>query len=167
MPAFETPRLILRPRGLEHLEACLAINRDPEVMTYLGPIWPVAQQRERLERQLAARWGEGLGYWAIFRKTTPDEMLGWVLLVPLEGTSDLQLGYRLKRAAWGDGIATEASAALITHAQKTLGLTTLTAWTHPENAGSQRVLVKLGFEPDGHYDDDGLIQALFRRNFIQ
>ncbi|CAN5855723.1 GNAT family N-acetyltransferase [soil metagenome] len=162
MSVFETERLILRPRGLEHLEACVAINSDPEVMRYVGPVWPPAHQRAHLIRQFATARGEGLGHWAIFRKTAPEEVLGWVLLVPLEGTDAIQIGYRLKRAAWGDGIATEAAQRLVAHGLDTLGLTGLAAWTHPQNAGSKRVLSKLGFVPDGQYEDDGQVQDLYR-----
>lgn len=162
MTVFETPRLILRPRGPEHLEACLAINADPEVMRYLGPVWPAAQQRTHLTRQLSTDLGPGLGYWAIFRKTAPEEMLGWVLLVPLEGTDQIQLGYRLKRAAWGDGIASEAGRAIVAHGLETLGLPSLAAWTHPDNAGSKGVLTKLGFSPAGQYEDNGQVRDLYR-----
>jgi len=131
-------------------------------MRYLGPVWPAAQQRAHLTRQLATDWGAGLGYWAIFRKAAPDEMLGWVLLTPLEGTDEIQLGYRLKRSAWGDGIASEAAGSLVAHALETLGLAGLAAWTHPDNAGSKGVLTKLGFSPAGQYDADGQIQDLYR-----
>ncbi|WP_340647401.1 GNAT family N-acetyltransferase [Phenylobacterium sp.] len=162
MSVFETERLVLRPRGLEHLEACVAINSDPEVMRYVGPVWPPAHQRAHLTRQFATDRGEGLGHWAIFRKTAPEEMLGWVLLVPLEGTDAIQIGYRLKRAAWGDGIATEAGRRLVDHAIETLGLSGLAAWTHPQNTGSKGVLTKLGFRPDGQYDDNGQVQDLYR-----
>lgn len=162
MGGWETARLILRPRGPEHLDACLAINSDPEVMRYLGPVWPAAQQRVRLARQFATDWGEGLGHWAIFRKAASDEMLGWVLLVPLEGTEEIQLGYRLKRSAWGDGIATEAGRRLVEHGLKTLRLPSLAAWTHPQNVGSKGVLTKLGFIPDGQYEDNGQLQDLYR-----
>ncbi|MBP7815286.1 MAG: GNAT family N-acetyltransferase [Phenylobacterium sp.] len=162
MIVFETPRLILRPRGLEHLEACVAINSDPEVMRYVGPVWPPAQQREHLTRQFATDRGEGLGHWAIFRKTAPEEMLGWALLVPLEGTDAVQIGYRLKRAAWGDGIATEAGQRLVAHGLETLRLPSLAAWTHPDNAGSKGVLIKLGFVPDGPYEENGEVRDLYR-----
>lgn len=162
MSVFETPRLVLRPRGPEHLEACVAINSDPEVMRYLGPVWPPAQQRAHLTRQFSTDWGPGLGYWAIFRKTAPDEMLGWVGLVPLEGTDEIQIAYRLKRSAWGDGIATEAGARLVAHDLEILGLPSLVAWTRPENRGSKGVLAKLGFEPAGQYEDNGQVQDLYR-----
>ncbi|WP_421934888.1 GNAT family N-acetyltransferase [Phenylobacterium sp.] len=162
MAVFETPRLVLRPRGPEHLEACLAINGDPEVMRYLGPVWPAAQQRAHLTRQFTTDWGAGLGYWAIFRKAAPDDMLGWVTLVPLEGTGEIQIGYRLKRSAWGDGIATEAGRRLVVHGLETLGLPSLAAWVHPENVGSKGVLTKLGFAPAGQYEDNGQVQDLYR-----
>jgi RimJ/RimL family protein N-acetyltransferase len=60
-PPFETERLVLRSRGPEDLEACVAINGDPQVMTYLGRPWPPERQRVHLAGQMARDWGPGLG----------------------------------------------------------------------------------------------------------
>ena len=60
-----------------------------------------------------------------------------------------RVAYRLARSAWGQGIATEAAAALVAHALGPLGLPRVVAVTYPENRASQRVLDKLGFERRG------------------
>ncbi len=48
-PSFSTERLILRPRGLQDLEASIRINSDPEVMKFLGAVWPPEKQRQHLD----------------------------------------------------------------------------------------------------------------------
>jgi RimJ/RimL family protein N-acetyltransferase len=160
-PAFETERLILRSRGLEDLEACVAINCDPRVMTYLGIPWPPDRQRAHLADQMTRHWGRGLGYWSIFRRETPDDLLGWAGLVPLDDGPEVQLAYRLKPDAWGVGLATEAAARVLGHAFETLALPSVVALIHPDNRASQNVIAKLGFARDGDYGAPA--QHLYRR----
>ncbi|MBA4012074.1 MAG: GNAT family N-acetyltransferase [Phenylobacterium sp.] len=162
-PRFLTDRLILRPRDASDLEASVAVNSDAEVMRYLGDVWPPDRQRAHLSAQIDTNFGEGLGYWSLFEQTAPEQMLGWALLTPLPGTDDVQIGYRLRRDAWGRGIATEAAAQLMIHAFETIGLPALAATVHPENLGSQRVMAKLGFADAGTYDAGGKIERLYRR----
>jgi RimJ/RimL family protein N-acetyltransferase len=160
-PAFETERLILRSRGLEDLEACVAINSDPRVMTYLGSPWPRDRQRAHLADQMTRDWGPGLGYWSIFRRESPDQLLGWAGLILLDDGPETQLAYRLKPDAWGAGVATEAAARILRHAFASLDLPCVVALIHPDNRGSQNVIAKLGFRRDGDYGAPA--QHLYRR----
>lgn len=160
-PRFETARLILRSRGLEDLEACVAINGDPRVMTYLGTPWPPERQRAHLTGQIAKDWGTGLGYWSIFRRDAPGELLGWAGVVPVDDGPEIQLAYRLKPDAWGAGVATEAASRILAHAFETLALPSVVALIHPDNHGSQNVIAKLGFSRDGDYGAPP--QHLYRR----
>lgn len=162
-PSFDTARLRLRPRRIGDLEASIAINSDPEVMRYLGAVWPPDRQHAHLSAQIEADFGEGLGYWSLFEHGAPDQMLGWVLLTPLPDTPDIQIGYRLRRDAWGRGLASEAGARIVDHAFKTVGLPALAATVHPENAGSRRVLSKLGLVDVGTYEAGGKVERLYRR----
>jgi len=73
---------------------------------------------------------------------------------------DVEVAYRLARAAWGQGIATEAAGALVAHGLRTLGLPRLVAVTYPENRASQGVLDKLGFERRGLVEYKG-VQTTF------
>lgn len=160
-PCFETGRLILRARGIKDLEACVAINSDPRVMTYLGAPWPPERQRVHLAGQIARDWGAGLGYWSIFRRETPDDLLGWAGVVPLDDGPEVQLAYRLKPDAWSAGVATEAAARVLDHAFGTLALPSVVALIHPDNRASQNVIRKLGFARDG--DHGAPAQHLYRR----
>ncbi|EEP72032.1 acetyltransferase [Micromonospora sp. ATCC 39149] len=55
-----------------------------------------------------------------------------------------ELGYRLRRAAWGRGLATEGSRALVRYAFTTLGLARVWAQTMAVNTASRRVMEKAG-----------------------
>ncbi len=57
---------------------------------------------------------------------------------------DPELGYRLKRSAWGKGYATEGSQALIDKAFSELGVQRVMALTYSEHVASRRVMEKVG-----------------------
>jgi RimJ/RimL family protein N-acetyltransferase len=58
----------------------------------------------------------------------------------------VELGYRLTRASWGKGYATEAAGAVMEHAFTSLGLERLVSLIDPENIASLRVAQKLGMQ---------------------
>jgi RimJ/RimL family protein N-acetyltransferase len=148
LPTFETERLRLRPRVAADLEACLAMDRDPQVTRFVPGPWADPQAHEAFVRARIARdWGTGLGYWSIVARHDPERFLGWILLLPVEGGTDTEIGWRLVRAAWGCGHATEAALPVAAHAFDTLKLARIVAEIHPGNVGSIRVAGKLGMRP--------------------
>jgi RimJ/RimL family protein N-acetyltransferase len=68
---------------------------------------------------------------------------------------EIEIGWRLVRAAWGRGYATEAARPVLDHALETLGLGEVIADIDPENAASARVALKLGFRPTGSVPFNG------------
>lgn len=90
----------------------------------------------------------GLGYWAGYAAAT-DTFLGWWCLVPDDAAPGrrpdaAELGYRLRRDAWGRGQATEGARALLDHAFRTVGLARVWAETMAVNTGSRGVMAKAG-----------------------
>jgi RimJ/RimL family protein N-acetyltransferase len=65
-----------------------------------------------------------------------------------------ELAYWITPDEQGNGYATEASRLLLDHAFDTLGLHKITARTFESNAGSGRVLEKLGFEQEGQFREE-------------
>ena len=140
-------------------DACLAMDRDPEVTKYVVGPWssPVLHEqflRERIE----TNFGPGLGYWSIFAIDRPAEFLGWILLIPDDGVGpEIEIGWRLTRNVWGEGYATEAALPVVRHAFETLRLPRLIAGIDPRNRGSIRVAEKIGMtctdEPHSAEDD--------------
>src|SRR4249920_516628 len=110
-----TPRLLLRERRVEDIPAYLEMDRDAEVMRYVGDGTvpdPVAHA-VRLSQRIAAGNGNGLWVWSVFERDQPTEFLGCSLLSPEPMLNRIELAYRFKRSAWGRGIATEAGRACL------------------------------------------------------
>ncbi|AJY11896.1 GNAT family N-acetyltransferase [Burkholderia dolosa] len=147
LPVFETARLWLRPRTLADLDACIAMDRDPEVTRHIaGPWGDPVEHRRFVTHRITRDYPPGLGYWSIFEKHAPDTFVGWVLLIPdyKDGERDVEIGWRLVRTAWGRGIASEAATAIVRHAFDTVRLPRVIADIAEANAGSLNVARKLG-----------------------
>ena len=116
---LETERLALRRFTADDADLLIELDSDPAVMRYLtgGDPTPPEVVRERdLPSILAGyeKWGGDLGLFAAQEKDG-GAFIGWFILRPEpEGPLDeVELGYRLRQAAWGKGYATEGSRALL------------------------------------------------------
>ena len=84
------------------------------------------------------------GFWAVIEKPTGD-FVGWFSFRPEQNTStEISLGYRLCKVAWGKGYATEGARALIHKGFSDLGIQCVVATTYEKNVASRRVMEKLG-----------------------
>jgi RimJ/RimL family protein N-acetyltransferase len=81
-------------------------------------------------------------------RDTPG-FLGWCGLFPLEDSGLIEIGYRYVRAAWGQGVATEAARAVLDYGFRALALDPIVAVADPDNRGSHRVLEKIGLRSAG------------------
>ncbi|ATL25237.1 GNAT family N-acetyltransferase [Streptomyces formicae] len=147
---LETERLALRRFTADDADLLIELDSDPAVMRYLSGGEPTAPEIIRelhLPRILAGyeKWGGDLGLFAAHERTG-GTFIGWFLLRPeAEGPLDeVELGYRLRRAAWGKGYATEGSRALLGKAFSELGVRVVWAETMSVNHGSRTVMEKLG-----------------------
>jgi RimJ/RimL family protein N-acetyltransferase len=150
LPELETERLLLRQWSLKDLDAIVAMDRDPEVYRFLEEPGDPDEQRDDMRERILTDFGAGLGTWSIFPRGSPENFLGIVHIIPIDDEGpDVELGFRLVRAAWGQGLASEAAARLIRHGFETVGLDEIIAVTDPDNEGSERTLVRLGFKREG------------------
>ena len=171
LPIFETDQLTIKPRTIEDFEACLLMDRDPEVTKFIVGPWDNAQLHEKfLRKRIDASFGDGLGYWSIVRTKEPGSFLGWVMLIPCDGIGpEIEIGWRLNRAFWGYGYAPEAARPVLRHAFTTVGIERVTADIDTRNVSSHRVAEKIGmkFIGDGmHLDRPYRSYALTRREFL-
>lgn len=146
---LETDRLVLRPFTEEDVDHLFALDNDPDVMRFINggqPKSPEAIQTQTLPRLLYDYPCFGTrGYWAAEEKAT-GVFLGWFEFKPLDDHDPavVELGYRLNKAAWGRGYATEGSQALIDKGFTELGVQRVTANTMTVNTASRRVMAKVG-----------------------
>lgn len=144
-----TARLLLRRFTAADVEALVELDSDPAVMRYITGGRPTPRERiteETLPAFLAYYTRTpAFGYWAAHERST-GAFVGWFHLRPRRGaaTDDPELGYRLRRSAWGKGYATEGSQALIEKAFAELGARRVYAETMAVNAASRRVMEKAG-----------------------
>src|SRR5687768_3060813 len=146
-PSFETERLRFRPLTLTDRESLLELDADPEVGRYVrldGP--PNAADLDAVLPRMLERFGEPAvepKFWAVERRND-GTFLGWFHLRPLADPTVLDLGYRLRRDAWGMGYATEGAAAFVERAFTRHNSRRVEASALQANSRSIRVMEKLG-----------------------
>lgn len=146
---LETDRLVLRRFTEADVDNLVELDGDPEVMRFLTGGKPTP--REVIQDEILPRFLQhyarfpAYGFWAAIEKST-GEFLGWFHFRPREGAAldEVELGYRLRRSAWGRGYATEGSRALIHKGFTELGVRRVVASTMAVNMASRRVMEKAG-----------------------
>lgn len=144
---LQTDRLVLRRFVLEDAPDLVALDADPQVRRFVGtgPPPTLAFYRDQKLPDWIAHYARSpFGYWAAHEKPAL-RFVGWFHLRPdttEAGTYDL--GYRLLRSAWGRGLATEGSRALVRVGFREWGAQRITAHCLAENEASSRVMEKCG-----------------------
>lgn len=156
---LETERIRLRRLTEADADNLVDLDADPEVMTYLTGGVPHTRAfivEKALPHYLAHynRYAS-YGFWAAIEKSS-DAFMGWFHFRPFKDDPDqIELGYRLKRAFWGRGLATEGSRALIEKGFRELGVQAVVATTMALNTRSRRVMEKLGMTLEAEFDFPG------------
>jgi RimJ/RimL family protein N-acetyltransferase len=152
-----TERLVLGTWTDTDAEGLLELSTDPEVMRHV----PALATREQIEA-LVARHRDNLatgrpGLYAV-RVRANDDFIGFVGLATPSFEAPfmpcVEIGWRLKRAAWGHGYATEAAHAALAHGFTTLGLEEIVSFTAIPNEPSQAVMRRIGMHTDPAEDFD-------------
>jgi RimJ/RimL family protein N-acetyltransferase len=146
---LETERLVLRQFTEDDVDNLVELDGDPQVMQFINGGRPTP--REEIENDvLPAFLGyyerfAGYGFWAAEEKAT-GRFVGWFHFRPAKDApaGEVELGYRLRRAAWGKGYATEGSRALLHKGFAELGVERVVAFTMVVNVASRRVMEKAG-----------------------
>lgn len=138
-----TERMVLRWLEPRDVDALVELDSDPEVMRYLTG--GVPSRRETVERTLFDGCDREAGYgrWAA---EAQGRFLGWFALSRTADTppDEAELGYRLRRDAWGHGYASEGSRALLHKAFTELGTRRVWAETMAVNTRSRQVMERVG-----------------------
>ena len=163
-PVLRTVRLLLVPLADRRLDLEIQLDSDPEVLRYLGgQARSAAEVAESHARRMALTGRvDGLGFWMAFgsgggtRGSAPPtseeegEFAGLIMLPPAHGPDQpddptvSDLGYRLVRRYWRQGLASEASRALLRHAFATVGQNRVIAQTMSVNTASRHVMQAIG-----------------------
>ncbi len=148
---LETQRLLLREWRGEDYAQFARMNADPEVMRYF-PCTLTRKESDALTKKFDDLIAEkGWGFWVAERRTD-GAFLG---LIGLNDVDDLpignalEVGWRLAKAYWGEGYATEAAAASLHFAFAQLKRERVAAFTATQNSPSRKVMARLGMRDRG------------------
>lgn len=160
-PTLHTRRLRLRPFGEADTDAIFALQSNAHVVRYWdSPPWKQRAQAERFIAMCGQMESEGSGARLAIERAADGAFIGWCCLVRWNpGYRSATLGYCLGEAAWGQGHATEAAAALLQWAFDTLDLNRVQAETDTRNLASARVLEKLRFTREGTLREDCIVEG--------
>lgn len=140
-----SPRLGFSLWTPQDLPLAEALWGDVRVTHLIGGPFTARQVKAKLDQEIACQAVHRIQYWPIFLLAT-NEHVGCAGLRPYHAAGPVhELGFHLRPAFWGKGLAEEAARAVIAYAFNTVGVASLFAGHHPENAASQRILQKLGF----------------------
>lgn len=140
-----TDRLHLREFTAADVQAVHAYRSDPHVARFM--FWDPytdADTNGYMERVTASQRESPRRWYELAVVRRADNLLIGACDLSYEGEGEADLGYVLARAAWGQGYASEAAAAMIATGFSTLHLRRIFAITDPQNVASQRVLEHIG-----------------------
>lgn len=149
VPQLETDRLLLRGWRESDLSAVVDMNSDPDVMRYIGngAVATEQQCRDMIANQQRQWEDKGFGFFAVQLRSTGETIGLCGLNVPLfypEILPAVEIGWRLRRAHWGKGYATEAASAALEFGFTDRDLSTIYGFANSENTGSLRIMDKIG-----------------------
>jgi RimJ/RimL family protein N-acetyltransferase len=149
VPRLVTTRLALRGWTDADREPFASLNAEPEVAAWLSRPLDRSASDTFMDRMVERWWLDGFGLWAVER-LEDGAMIGMTgLSVPAWAPErSVEIGWRLARAAWGHGFATEAARAAIGFAFEEVRLDALVSYTAELNLRSRAVMERLGMTHD-------------------
>lgn len=140
MTTITTPRLQLSPFKPSDWAFFRSLREDRAIMRYMAAIAPEKETRRLFAIRLAAT------HTFVIRSRHDDTPLGDIgLQISAKYREEADIGYTVIPQAQGKGIASEALRAVCDYAFTQTGVKAINAYVLADNAGSVRVLEKMGF----------------------
>lgn len=156
---IETERFLLRDVELTDVEGIFQLDSDPEVHQFLGKK-PIKTLDEALEvvKYIRGQYEKNkIGRWAIIDKENND-FIGWTGLKYEENVKEFgyyDLGYRLRKEYWGQGIASETALLCLNYGFEQLKLGKIVGAADVDNLASNKILSKVGLKFIETFEYDG------------
>lgn len=168
MPAaldLETSRLRLAPFRADEADLLHQLWMDPHVRRYLwdDQVIPPEQTAEIVAKSEELFRRHGYGLWSVRLRDgdQPGELAGFAGFWHFRDPPELELLFGFAPTVWGQGMAVEASRALLPYAFEELGFAEIRASTDAANQASLRVLEKLGMRCERRSTVQGLDTVFF------
>ena len=143
---LQTARLWLRELAVADAPFLCGLMNEPAYLRHIGDRGVRTDDDARVylrERYEASYRKHGFGMWRVALRAD-DTPVGICGLVRRDYLPEPDVGFAFLEQHAGRGYATESGLEVVRHARAALGCSRLLGITNPENAGSQRVLSKLG-----------------------
>jgi [ribosomal protein S5]-alanine N-acetyltransferase len=142
---LETERLSLRRFDLQDVAGLQPVLGDPLTMEFYPAPLDTKSVEGWIKKNLLRYERDGHGLWAVLLKSN-HELIGdcGCILQDVEGRSQVEVGYHIRRDLWGNGYATEAARACMEYAFDQLGARRVISMIRPPNVRSRRVAEKNG-----------------------
>jgi RimJ/RimL family protein N-acetyltransferase len=162
---IRTERLVLRQWRDDDRAPFAALNADPVVMEHFPSTMTREQSDAFVDFNIRTIRERGWGLWAV---DADGMFIGFVGLNEPRFMPGVEVGWRLARAAWGHGYATEAARAAVAFARDDLRLDEVVSFTATTNLRSQRVMQRLGMthDPADDFDHPRVEDARLRRHVL-
>ena len=122
---FETERLSVRPKAAADAESFHAVYTDDDVMRFCGGSFTTLERtRDFVASHMRHQDVHGFSMWALVHRGTRT-VLGDVGFLGYE--DGVEIGWHLRRSAWGRGYATEAARACLAYGFEQLKFTRVSA----------------------------------------
>lgn len=152
---FNSERLGFRNWKNEDLEEFAQLNSDEAVMEHFPKLLSKKEVEELIDKLRDHFAENGFTYYAVDILET-NECIGMIGLAAQEYktkfTPAIDIGWRLKRTAWGKGYATEGAKRCLDYAFNELGLHKIVSVTTLKNAKSENVMKKIGMIKKGEFN---------------
>jgi RimJ/RimL family protein N-acetyltransferase len=151
MTVLTTARLRLEPFNDTHLEGLHAVNADPEVMRYITGRPETLEETSDVIERVKARWAQWGFSWWVFIERASGQIIGAGCIQHLarDPANPLEIGWRLRRDKWRQGLAFEAAVEMAAFAFDSIRTGLLCAVCDPDNIASAGVMKKLGMRYRG------------------
>jgi [ribosomal protein S5]-alanine N-acetyltransferase len=176
LPRLEGATLCLRALIAGDAPAVFDLYADKQANRFgFSPKMDELEDARRLIDEIARLARERtLFHWGVARRSD-DRVIGHATLFKVDCSHRRgEIGFSIHRDLWGGGLGSEATGLLVSFAFERVGLRRLEADADPRNAGSLRLLQKLGFEREGYMRErwelagemqDAVVFGLLRREW--
>lgn len=152
---FETARLRFRDWIETDLIPFSRLNADKEVMRYF-PKTLSAEESHHFYEGIIFEFNEcGFGLYAVEEKES-NEFIGFIgfhkATFEADFTPCIEIGWRLKKEAWGKGYATDGATACLQYGFTEMGFHDVYSFTAEINMPSQNVMRKIEMDFINHFD---------------
>jgi len=148
MNVLETERLTLRQFTAEDAEFILELVNEPSFIQNIGDrgVRTMSDAVKYLETGPISSYARnGFGLWCVTLKES-GESIGMCGLIKRESLDDVDIGYAYLPKFWSMGYAVEATLGVKEFARDVVKLKRIVAIVDPANAGSIRLLDKIGMK---------------------